>query len=244
MNIADKVQNSIQASLKMGKTRDGVHVTTQCLYPSNTFVRIFVRGGDETFFVSDEGGAIRDVESAGAWLEKPDRLIAPIVSPFGLKSFNGIVASREISTSDLGIAIAIVANASKNVAEYLFSHLKVKPTRNFKEVLSAFLRTSYDDAVREETFVGQSNKAHKFENVIVLHGKKLVVDPVINDRSSINARLVANMDLKAAKHEGVEQRIIYDDRENWQPEDLNLLQVGARVVPYSKAPQVIQRLAS
>jgi len=99
--------------------------------------------------------------------------------------------------------------------------------------------------VRSDTLVGHSNKPHKFDNIIFLSGsRRLVIDPVVNDRSSINARVVANMDLRAAEYEGLEQRIVFDDRQDWKIEDLNLLQVGAPVIKYSRAEEVIKRLAS
>jgi hypothetical protein len=97
--------------------------------------------------------------------------------------------------------------------------------------------------VREEILVGKSNKAHKFENLIHLpNGRRLIVDPVIQDMSSINARVVANLDVRAADYPDLEQRIVYDDEEDWKTENLNLLQVGATVIPFSQAPNVLGRL--
>jgi hypothetical protein len=245
MTMLAKIQASLADFFRLDQRVDGVRVMTQCLYPSNSFVHVVIRGGEDTFYVSDEGAAVRDVEAAGAWLEKPDRLISPITNPLGLVVVGGIVRSRNVGLADLPTAIAIVANASKSVAEYLFSHLKVRPNENFKEIVASFLRQSFDDAVQSEMLVGHSNKTHKFDNVIRFpNNKKLVMDPVINDRSSINARLVANMDLRDAHYPDLEQRIVYDDRDVWQPEDLNLLQIGATLVKYSNVPQTLQRFAS
>ena len=66
----------------------------------------------------------------------------------------------------------------------------------------------------------------------------------MHDPSSINARVVANIDVKLAKYEKLDQRIVYDDGENWSADDLSLLQVGnTPVVPFSKAADVIGRLS-
>jgi hypothetical protein len=139
----------------------------------------------------------------------------------------------------------LVANASKEAADWLFEHTKIKRYRNFKAVVSEFLRSKYDDRVHKETLIGASNKAHKFENLIVLRdGKRLIVDPVIDDAGSINARVVANMDIRLAKYPDLEQRIVYDDSVAWEPENLNLLQAGASVIPFSRAADVIGRLAN
>ena len=88
-------------------------------------------------------------------------------------------------------------------------------------------------------------KEHKFANVITFRsGARLIVDPVWNDASSINSRVVANLDVKAAKDPKIQQRIVYDDEEAWQPSDLNLLGMGATVVPFSRSYEVIERLAA
>ena len=74
--------------------------------------------------------------------------------------------------------------------------------------------------------------------------RKLIIDPVANEASSINARVVANLDIKAIGNPNIIQRIVYDDQEEWSPVDLNLLQVGAIVVPFSHAGAVIEKLAA
>lgn len=76
------------------------------------------------------------------------------------------------------------------------------------------------------------------------HDRKLIVDPVSNDASSINARVVANLDVKANEDPNIIQRIVYDDEDDWSPADLNLLQVGAIAVPFSRSGEVIERLAA
>ena len=74
-------------------------------------------------------------------------------------------------------------------------------------------------------------------------GKRIVVDPVIHDMKSINARVVANMDVQRAGYEDVEQRIVYDDSDDWKASEINILQFGATVIPFSKAPKVLSRMA-
>jgi hypothetical protein len=93
--------------------------------------------------------------------------------------------------------------------------------------------------------VGHSNKPHKFANVVLLpKGRRLIVDPVIHEFTAINPRVVANLDVRSTRDPLLEQRIIYDDEEDRNPADLNLLQVGATVVPFSRSHEVIRRIAS
>jgi hypothetical protein len=143
------------------------------------------------------------------------------------------------------VAVLHVANASQAIAHWFFEHLKIEKPRNFKLLLSEFLRKSFDDKVRPEVIVGHSNKPQKFTNVLKLpSGRRLIIDPVLNDASAINARVVANLDVKANNDPSIEQRIVYDDDQAWSAADLNLLRVGATAVPFSRSEEVIKRLAS
>jgi hypothetical protein len=64
------------------------------------------------------------------------------------------------------------------------------------------------------------------------------------EASSINAAVVAHLDVKQANVPNVVRRIVYDDEEKWKAEDLSLLSVGAPVVPFSRAREVLKRVAA
>jgi hypothetical protein len=99
--------------------------------------------------------------------------------------------------------------------------------------------------VRNAVIVGASNKPHRFDSMVRLSGEKqLILDAVTREASSINAALVAHLDVRNANLPNVEQRIIYDDTENWTAADLALLKIGAPPVPFSRASQVLERLAA
>ena len=113
-------------------------------------------------------------------------------------------------------------------------------------MLAEFLRKRFEERLLHNTvIIGKSNKPHRFANVISLSdSRRLIVDTVVNEPSSINARVVANLDVAAANDDTISQRIIYDDEENWGASDLNLLQVGALPVPFSRSREVIERVAA
>ena len=92
----------------------------------------------------------------------------------------------------------------------------------------------------------QSTEYGRLANVIQLRNDiVLIVDPVAPEPSSINARVVANLDVQQAGNQKVKQRLVYDDEEDWSPDNLGLLGiVGAPVVPFSRSSQVIKRVAS
>ncbi len=106
-------------------------------------------------------------------------------------------------------------------------------------------RHFHDNLKLDAPIIGASNKPHKFNYVIYLSGeRKLLIDPAVPEASSINARVVANLDVRMAENPLISQLIVYDDGMKWNASDLNLLQVGAPTVPFSHAEREITRLAA
>jgi hypothetical protein len=231
--------------LAIKQVEDGLRLTTHCMYPSNGRVQVTVRGGTSTVVASDEGGALGEALAAGIPMKDFSRQLAHLVRDQGLLFKDGVIFTPQMPIGAAPLAVLLVANASQEIARWLYEHMKIKRSRDFKKMLAAFLKETFDDRVTATTIVGHSHKAHKFANVISFaNGTRLIVDPVANEPSSINARVVANLDVKATNDPLIDQRIVYDDEEEWTPADLNLLQVGAFAVPFSRSSEVIGRLAA
>ncbi len=224
---------------------DGFRVSTQCLYPSNGGVSVIVRGRGDTFVVSDEGGALDEVAASGRREGGSDKRLRSLVANQGLKVSGGAIHSPPVSAKALPAAILLVANASKEVADWGLSHIRFAVSRNFKETLMEILQKHFHDNLRHESIAGESTKTHKFGNVIYLtDSRRLIVDPVVNDPSSINSRVVANMDVRMLRDDRIDQIIVYDDRLRWTSSDLALLKLGAQIVPFSAAePEIMRRAA-
>lgn len=224
-----------------------VRIATHCLYPSNENVSVVIEGGVNTFVVRDDGGAIREASSAGFSHRKPGQFAHPIIRSFGLTLSSGCeIYSPPVGRDDLIGAIIVVANAAAALAHDLCGRIVFKKRRDIKEQMRELVeekyRGRYQCGVR---LVGGSSKQHKFDYVVAgPRGVQLVLDVVLHDSSSINSAVVANLDLKNANRENLEQRIIYDDHDAWPSSDLCLLNVGAVAVPYSSARDVLSRLAA
>jgi hypothetical protein len=224
---------------------NGVLVNTDCLYPGNGTVQVAVMGSGSTFFATDRGGAVRVAELAGANLPRPDRMHSKLLKGQGLTIENGAIRTPQVGIEALPAAILLVANASKEFAEVLFETYRFVRERNFKDQVKQLLADQFaGEEVKESKIVGTSNKPHSFDyTVSFLNGTKLIVDPVMKDANSINSRVVANLDVFAAHHPMVIQRIVYDDAEDWQSSDLSLLGVsGVPVVAFSKSAMVLRAL--
>lgn len=224
---------------------NGVRITTHCMYPSNGLVRVTINGGIEKIVVSDGGEAFGEALAAGIEISNPDKLLRGFIKERGLLLKNGIIHTQMLPMEAAPVAILHVANVAKEAAAWLYNHGGLKSKRDFRVLLSKFLTSEFREQVAEDRLIGASHKPHKFPHVISFsNGRKFIVDAVSNDPSSINSRVVANMDIRATNDPMIDQRIVYDDAEPWNSSDLNLLQVGATIVPFSKAQDVIQLVAS
>jgi hypothetical protein len=243
-DLASLIRNGLDEMALIKRVDDGVRVTTHCMYPSNGLVQVMVRGGVSTVVASDEGGAMGEALAAGIPTRDYGRQHAHLVKAQGILIRDGVVFTPQMPIEAAPLAVLLVANASQEIARWLYEHMKIKRTRDFKEMLATFLKKTFDDRVAPAIIVGHSNKPHKFANVISFpNGRRLIIDAVANEPSSVNARVVANLDVKAVNDPLINQRIVYDDEEEWMPADLNLLQVGADVIPFSRSSKVIERLA-
>ena len=225
---------------------DGLRISTHVLYPSNGAVSVVVRGGKNTFLVSDEGGAVSNISSSGIPAVFSDRMIAAQIRTKGLRVRDGSIMSPMVPLDAVPSAIMIVANASRTIADWGLARFPFVTPQNFREDLSALLGRHFNDNLKnDEAVIGKSNKPHKFGHVIYLQGaRKLLIDPVVYEASSINARLVANLDVRMNEDPKISQLIVYDDRLKWKSSDLKLLELGAQTLAFSHAEPEINRFAA
>lgn len=245
LDLALRIRGGLDEIIEAKVVADHVRVTTHCMYPSNGLVAVCVFGGRDTAMITDGGGALSEALSAGILTRPADHLIEHLVAGQGLEFRSGTICSPRVPMDAVPMAILLVANAAKEVAQWLYDHSKLKRSRDFKKVLSEFLRNKFDDRLTHDTLITGKRKQHRFANVITFRsGTLLIIDPVANEASSINARVVANLDVQQAENPLIEQRIVYDDQEDWAPSDLSLLGIGAKVIPFSRSQEVIERIAT
>lgn len=245
-DVQDAIKSDLAALSEARLSHGVVRVTTHVLYPSNGLVRVSLRTHFDRVIVSDDGGGINEARSAGAEISNPSRALRPVVDPYGLFLDGGVICSMPTSLQNALGTVVLVSNASREVSEWVHRHARLKPGRDFRQLLADLLLRRYEGSVSQHAKVlGASNKPHIFPHMLKMNnGKNLLLDPVINDSSSINARVVVNLDVRSIGNSQLEQRIIYDDYEKWDPANLNLLEVGAKVVPFSRLEGVIERLTA
>ncbi|MBY0408498.1 MAG: hypothetical protein K2Q01_12470 [Rickettsiales bacterium] len=227
---------------------NAVQISTHCLYPSNSTVNVTVRKHFDSYVVSDDGKAIKEVEGCGLKIDtKIDKRLKHVVKQQGLFVKDGAIFSPQVPSEALPAVILLVANASKEAADWMLSSLKFEKQRNFKKDVADLLSRYFNDSLKsDDVVIGDSNKVHHFAHVIHLSDKRrLLVDAVTNDSTSISARVIANLDVKHLNDNNIIQRIIFDDYVEWPSSDLKLLEMGGAVpIPFSHAASAIKSFAA
>jgi len=243
---SDEILALLARTVKATTTEDGsVRVSTHVLYPSNGTVTVTVRGGEREFCVFDDGAAVSEMISAGLRGPIPDRMLRNRVCNRGLEVSKGVIRCPTIPVEGIPAAILLVANASRDVAEWAIERLPFRVVRNFRDDLAVLLDRYFHDALTKDIpIVGASNKPHKFSYVARMPGERtIIVDPVSNEPASINSRVVAHLDIRNAHNPSVTQFLVYDDSVRWNASDLKLLEIGAPTIPFSHAEPQVRLLA-
>ena len=244
MNLATVISGQMSSMHAPFGIQNGARLNTHCLYPSNAMVQVAIMGQGSSYFVTDDGGAFKEAEHAGADLRNQDHKYKRLLEKQGLFMDRGTIYSTPVPIEAISAAILLVANASKEVADSIFQQWKIARERDFRILLRNMVKSEFKSVqVTEETIAGTSNKPHTFDNVVHFpDGSRLIIDAVLRDANSINSRLVANIDVRAAQYPRTVQRIVYDDTEDWQSADLSLLDIsGVPVVAFSKSLPVLHQ---
>lgn len=247
MNTMDTVRAALLAWPQCRLDGGTVVVPTQCLYPSNGVVNVYVDGRESEFVVHDNGEAFDQLHAVGGYEAAPYPLIAGIVRRRGLSVSDAkSIFVKDIKPDALAAAIALVANASKEAAEHLIARMRPGARRPLTDEVEAILNLRFPARWRrEELYLGASTKPHRFDYVINLDDhRKILMDIVKPEASSINATVVAHLDVANAHPKGLLHRAVFDDQDKWSAENLSLLRVATTPVPLSAANDALMRLAA
>lgn len=141
---------------------------------------------------------------------------------------------------------SVVAEASRDAAIMLLKQFKPARVVDFRRELEAVLEAEFRDAMQKKGHLpGATNKIHTFDYVVRTNDNILLaLDAVVPDASSINAAVVAHMDIGATKRTDLRQLIVYDGDQDWKASDLALLTLGAPSVAFSHFSGALERLVA
>lgn len=236
MHTAEEVEYIARSLIQAQETSLGTEVSTNVCYPDGSLVRVVVSCQNESVRVTDASFGTLYLAQSGIKLARPQiERIKIAVAHYGCKLVNGVVY-RESDDASLADSIALVANASRALADYGTEARRVSDSE-FRLSVIERLRGIVGPRLREkEPVAGVSGRSYRVGGVVL---DKHQASPVafieaFATRATVGDRFAEFYDLQKA-HKNVRMLSIYDDTLTWPKADLNLLEQVSAIVPYSQS---------
>lgn len=236
MHTAEEVENIARSLIQAQETSLGTEVSTHVCYPDGSLVRVVVLCQKGSIRVSDGSFGTLYLAKRGIKLvrQQVERLRISVLH-YDCKLVGGIIY-RDVDEARLADSIALVANASRALADYGTEFRRVSDSE-FRLSVFDRLRGIVGSRLREkEPVAGISGRSYKVGGVVL---DKHQASPVafvesFATRATVSDRFAEFYDLKKA-HVNVRMMSIYDDALDWPKSDLNLLEQVSSVIAFSKS---------
>ncbi|MET0528190.1 MAG: hypothetical protein ABW003_07580 [Microvirga sp.] len=241
---AAEVEALARSLVQAQETSLGTEVSTHVVYPNGDLVRVNVACAEDDVVVSDLSLGSMYLAEIGVHLSPQQRQrLQQEVAHYTCEFAKGRVY-RHCTHDQIADTIALVANASRSIADY-GSEAKRQFDADFRVTVIERLRNLVGPRLRErEPVAGRSGRPYRVGGVIL---DRKEVSPVafveaFATRSIIGDRFMAFSDLKLS-FENVRMISVYDDSNNWLEPDLRVLSQVSTVVGYSKSDASFEALA-
>lgn len=229
------------------RTDNSALVRTSCILPSGSLLNVSVQPAIDGWIVCDEGAVVADAIAHGFDVDFSLKGLASRLSREGLRIEKGRIYSERVSPGELPFMVAYLATSAIDASKWLLNNAAKHSRRGVADLLNELVDRRYSELRLHEPLevFGNSSKRYAFDNVLLLPNRqRLILDPVKKNDGSIKSRLVANLDVAQAHHENLLQRIVYDESENWEQQELALLSVGAPTIKISRVEEVVDRMVA
>jgi hypothetical protein len=241
---AAEVEALARSLVQAQETGLGTEISTHVVYPNGDLVRVNVacEGGD--VIVSDLSLGSVYLAEIGVHLSAQQRQrLQTEIAHYSCEYSKGRVF-RRCSHDHIADTIALVANASRSVADYGLES-KRQFDVDFRVTVIERLRNLVGHRLRErEPVAGRSGRPYRVGGVI-LDRKEVAPIAFVEafaTRSIIGDRFMAFSDLRL-NFDNVRMISVYDDRSEWPESDLRVLSQVSTVVGYSKSEPSFKALA-
>lgn len=245
---AKDLEAACRALVRVQPSSLGYEVQLPVIYPNGDFVTVVVAPNDNRFLVYDAGFAAMTLASHGVRMTlKMKSRIAELSKHYGCEFLNERM-SRIATIDELPVAVAVVANASRTIADQLLQ-IHPQPILSFKQTVIERVKEFVGSTrVREnELVIGNSGtEYHIGAAVLDRHlSKPVAYVEAVRDMEGVNKRLREFYDISLVPELADMSRIVlYDDAAQLRQGDLLVLQNVSNVVRFSDAEARLRPLAN
>lgn len=239
------IERALRSLIMAERTNIGVEVSTPVAYPGGDLVNVIIEQSPAGFLVHDASFASARLSLAGVTMSRHvvDRL-AEYAGRFNCGFENGRVTAKS-GEGSIELLIAMVANASRSVADYALELQKHAET-DFRKAVAHALRDIIGKRLREnEECVGKSGRKYRV-SAMVLDKREaspiLFIAPIPN-RAAVPHGFAMLYDLKEEEtYRNTAREAIYDEASDVRSEDRALLQSACEVITLMQARRRFQKI--
>jgi hypothetical protein len=247
LSTPEGLEAACRELVRVERSSLGLEVQLPVIYPNGDLVTVVVTQENNQTMVHDGGFAAMALATAGITISKKMRVrIASLSKHYGCEFINDRMV-KTAKADDLALVVAVVANASRTIADLLLQ-THAQPLFTFRqEVIDQVKEFVGTKRVREnEAVTGKSGTEYHIGAVVLNQSLSSPVAYVeaVKDLEGVNKRFREFYDISQLLFAPEPERIImYDDKANLRQGDLLILQDVSNVVRFSDAKTRFRALA-
>ena len=244
MNCAE-LQSIFASHHKCETTREGIKISTHCLYPSAETVYVHVTKFGAQYRVSDGGDLVRIALVHGRDAKALDKPLQQAGDFHCVRSAAGMIYADVGDLDWLPAAIIAVANAAAMAASLVIegSHRRIERTISTRIYNALTKAVPAQEIAKDYEFVGRSGKRWQVDFAVPAREKPILIKTVTPHHVSISSNYTTFGDIG---EDATHRYCIFSQR--LEQIDATLLRQVATLAPISalelNAPQTIYGLSS
>jgi len=242
----EDVEIAARSLIRGRQTNLGLELDMPIAYPDGSLATVFVAEANRSFYVHDNGMASQFLVLSNVRFDKKLReTLSQQVDQFGCELVDGRVSASG-SSEELPLLIALVANASRTIADEA-RNVHYSRAQSFRRKVQDIVLEMVGDRVRQkEEVYSTSGKRYRISNVLLDQEKRkpIAFIEAVPSPDVATRKVVEFLDLKD-KYPEVACEAIYNDRRGiLDQSDISILQKVANPVPWTHAKNRIKFLAA
>jgi hypothetical protein len=245
---AQDLEAASRTLVRVDQSNLGFEVQLPVIYPNGDFATVVVAPDGDRFYVHDAGfAAMALANHAVRMTAKLKARVVELSKHYGCEFLHERMA-RSASHDELALAIAVVANASRTIADQLLQ-IHAQPIMSFKQTVIERVKEYVGSSrVREnEPVIGDSGTEYHVGAAVLDQtlAKPVALVEAVRDMDGVNKRFREFYDISLVpKLSDMARIVLYDEKADLRQGDLLVLQNVSNVVRLSDVEARLRHLAS
>jgi hypothetical protein len=236
--VADEVARAL---IRISSRDDSARLSLPLLYPGGSMVGVEISRLREGFLVTDSGGARREAGLMGG--EKTFvRLAGEIAERFGVRFDRNMIFEMEVTTDELVVVVAAVANAAKTAVENTAMILATTEHADARAALWDKLDRVYGHKqIQRKAKIRGSSDSWEFDAAVQTKGHIALFEVIGPNANAVNSAVTKFLDIKDIGDSAPNRIAVLTRRE--QTPHLPVLGRTATIIPINASNEVFLKAA-